>query len=204
MTLARRNFHDSRSGSLTALAPRAPGPADAMMRLLLSLLAVFVLTGPTQLTAQEGGEPPAAAAQQEPGFFDKGGAIDQWFGSALEVVAYVPFYNLLGGPDAAPEVDADGSTILGPTGSPVVRQLPLVVLWLVIGAVFFTLSWRFANLRLFRHAIEVVRGRFDNPNDHGEVTHFQALASALSATVGLGNIAGVAIAVGTGGPGATF
>ena len=204
MTLARRNFHDSRSGSLTALAPRAPGPADAMMRLLLSLLAVFVLTGPTQLTAQEGGEPPAAAAQQEPGFFDKGGAIDQWFGSALEVVAYVPFYNLLGGPDAAPEVDADGNTILGPTGSPVVRQLPLVVLWLVIGAVFFTLSWRFANLRLFRHAIEVVRGRFDNPNDHGEVTHFQALASALSATVGLGNIAGVAIAVGTGGPGATF
>jgi AGCS family alanine or glycine:cation symporter len=179
------------------------------MRLLLPLLAALVLAGSSCLTAQEGGEPPAPGAQQvaaaeEPGFFDKGGKIDQWFGEALGVVAYVPFYNLMGGPDAAPEVDANGQPILGPTGSPVVRQLPLVVLWLVIGAVFFTLSWRFANFRLFRHAIEVVRGRFDNPNDHGEVTHFQALASALSATVGLGNIAGVAIAVGTGGPGATF
>ncbi|MEY2980118.1 MAG: hypothetical protein RL562_345 [Planctomycetota bacterium] len=204
MTLPGRSFHDTDRGPLTALATRASRPADAMMRLLLPLLAALVLAGPSSLTAQEGAATPAAVEQQEPGFFDKGGAIDQWFGAALEIVAYVPFYNLLGGPDAAPETDASGEPILGPTGSPVVRQLPLVVLWLVIGAVFFTLSWRFANLRLFRHAIEVVRGRFDNPNDHGEVTHFQALASALSATVGLGNIAGVAIAVGTGGPGATF
>ncbi|MGA1525338.1 MAG: hypothetical protein ACO4CZ_15335, partial [Planctomycetota bacterium] len=113
-----------------------------MMRLLLPLLAALVLAGPSSLTAQEGAATPAAVEQQEPGFFDKGGAIDQWFGAALEIVAYVPFYNLLGGPDAAPETDASGEPILGPTGSPVVRQLPLVVLWLVIGAVFFTLSWR--------------------------------------------------------------
>jgi AGCS family alanine or glycine:cation symporter len=83
-------------------------------------------------------------------------------------------------------------------------QVPLIVLWLVFGALFFTLRMRFVNLRLFRHAIDVVRGKYTNPNSVGEVSHFQALTSALSATVGLGNIAGVAIAVGIGGPGATF
>ena len=72
------------------------------------------------------------------------------------------------------------------------------------GALFFTLRMRFVNLRLFRHAIDVVRGKSTDPNSAGEVSHFQALTSALSATVGLGNIAGVAIAVGVGGPGATF
>ena len=82
--------------------------------------------------------------------------------------------------------------------------MPLVVAWLLFGAVFFTLQMRFANVRMFRHAIDLVRGKYDDPDSPGEVTHFQALASALSATVGLGNIAGVAIAVGTGGPGAVF
>ncbi|MEO1998972.1 MAG: alanine/glycine:cation symporter family protein [Planctomycetaceae bacterium] len=81
---------------------------------------------------------------------------------------------------------------------------PLVVLWLALGAVFFTLFMRGYNLWGFRHAIEVVRGKFDNPAEPGEVTHFQALASALSATVGLGNIAGVTIAMASGGPGAFF
>ena len=81
---------------------------------------------------------------------------------------------------------------------------PLVVLWLALGAVFFTLFMRGYNLWGFRHAVEVVRGKFDNPSEPGEVTHFQALASALSATVGLGNIAGVTIAMASGGPGAFF
>ena len=83
-------------------------------------------------------------------------------------------------------------------------KLPFIVLWLVFGACFFTLRMRFVNVRLFKHAILVVSGRYDNPDAQGEVTHFQALSSALSATVGLGNIAGVAIAVSLGGPGATF
>lgn len=82
--------------------------------------------------------------------------------------------------------------------------VPMVVAWLVVGAIFFTLKMGFINLRGFRHAIAVTRGRYDNPADEGEVSHFQALASALSATVGLGNIAGVAIAVSIGGPGAIF
>lgn len=62
----------------------------------------------------------------------------------------------------------------------------------------------FVNFRAFGHAISVVRGHYDNPTETGEVTHFQALAAALSATVGLGNIAGVAIAIQLGGPGAMF
>lgn len=81
---------------------------------------------------------------------------------------------------------------------------PVVVLWLALGAVFFTLYMRGVNFWGFRHAVEVVRGKYDNPDEDGEVTHMQALMSALSATVGLGNIAGVTIAMTQGGPGAFF
>jgi len=85
-----------------------------------------------------------------------------------------------------------------------VAGVPLIVVWLVVAAVFFTFYFRFINFRGFRHAIDLVRGQYANTEDPGEVSHFQALATALSATVGLGNIAGVAIAVSVGGPGATF
>jgi AGCS family alanine or glycine:cation symporter len=83
-------------------------------------------------------------------------------------------------------------------------KVPLVVLWLLVGAIFFTFRMSFINIRSFWHGLRLVRGDYDNPHETGEVSHFQALASALSATIGLGNIAGVAIAVGTGGPGAIF
>jgi len=82
--------------------------------------------------------------------------------------------------------------------------VPLIILVLAGGAIFFTLYMRFINIRAFRHAIGVVRGHYDRPGDAGQITHAQALTAALSATVGLGNIAGVAVAVGTGGPGAVF
>jgi len=83
-------------------------------------------------------------------------------------------------------------------------EIPLVVLWLVLGATWFTLRFQFVNVRAFRHAIDCVRGRYTREEEAGEISHFQALAAALSATVGLGNIAGVAFAVGVGGPGAVF
>jgi len=83
-------------------------------------------------------------------------------------------------------------------------QLPVVVVWLVLGALFFTLRFQFVNIRGFRHGIDCVRGHYSAPGDAGEISHFQALSAALSATVGLGNIAGVAFAVGIGGPGAVF
>lgn len=83
-------------------------------------------------------------------------------------------------------------------------EAPLVVLWLVAGAVFFTLYMKFINVRGFKHAIELVRGDYSNPEDKGEVSHFQALATAVSGTVGIGNIGAVAVAVTVGGPGATL
>ena len=82
-------------------------------------------------------------------------------------------------------------------------DFPVVVAWLICGAVVFSLYMRFINIRGFAQAIRIVRGDYSDPKDNGEVSHFQALSAALSGTVGLGNIAGVAIAVGLGGPGAT-
>lgn len=83
-------------------------------------------------------------------------------------------------------------------------SFPWIVMWLVIAATIFTIYFGFVQFRFFKHAISLVKGDYSDPNDAGEVSHFQALATALSGTVGLGNIAGVAVAVGIGGPGATF
>jgi len=82
--------------------------------------------------------------------------------------------------------------------------VPFVLIWLVFGAIVFTIYMKFINIRGFGLAIDIVRGVYSDPNDKGEVSHFQALTAALSGTVGLGNIAGVAIAISLGGPGATF
>lgn len=87
--------------------------------------------------------------------------------------------------------------------SPLDAEVPFIVVWLIIGGVLFTISFKFINIRGFKHAWDIVLGKCKK-GDAGEVSHFQALTTALSATVGLGNIAGVAIAVSTGGPGATF
>ncbi|MEQ9123046.1 MAG: alanine:cation symporter family protein, partial [Alphaproteobacteria bacterium] len=81
---------------------------------------------------------------------------------------------------------------------------PWIVLWLVIAATIFTVYFGLIQFRAFPHSIALVKGDYSDPNDAGEVSHFQALATALSGTVGLGNIAGVAVAVSIGGPGATF
>lgn len=83
-----------------------------------------------------------------------------------------------------------------------VLGFPLMVVWLVAGGLYFTIRLGFINFKLFGHAIQVVRGKFSSEDDPGEVTHFEALSAAVSATVGLGNIAGVAVAVSLGGPGA--
>jgi Na+/alanine symporter len=109
--------------------------------------------------------------------------IDQWFGYIIAPLAAV---------------------LLWHPPLPFIEKMPLVVIVLFGGAVFFTLRFKFINFRAFTHSFHVLRGKYDNPDDPGEVSHFQALMSALSATVGLGNIAGVAIAVSVGGPGAIF
>ena len=100
--------------------------------------------------------------------------------------------------------DDKGNILKYPNGDVKTMKIPFVVIWLLLGAVFFTVKMKFVNFRGFKHAVQLIRGFYDKPKDAGEVSHFQALTTALSATVGLGNIAGVAIAVTLGGPGATF
>ena len=83
-------------------------------------------------------------------------------------------------------------------------QLPLILVWLIMGGVVCTLAFRFVNLRGFGHSARVIRGDYSNSSLPGEATPFQALATAVSGTVGLGAIGGVAVAVTLGGPGAAF
>ncbi len=83
-------------------------------------------------------------------------------------------------------------------------QAPIILLWLAAAGIFFTLWFKFINLRIFKLAFNTLRGKYSEEDATGEISHFQALTSALAATVGLGNIAGVAIAIGKGGPGAAF
>ncbi len=110
------------------------------------------------------------------------GGVDEFFGVVNSALASVLFFDVMPG---------EGN-------------MPFIVGWLVVGAVYLTLRFGFINLRMMGHAFQVIRGRYQSSEDKGEVSPFQALSTALSATVGLGNIAGVAIAVSIGGPGATF
>jgi len=84
------------------------------------------------------------------------------------------------------------------------RAVPLMVIILVGTGIFITIKLGFPQLRYFWHGVQVTRGKFDDPNDEGDLNHFRALTTALSATVGIGNIAGVATAIYYGGPGALF
>lgn len=99
---------------------------------------------------------------------------------------------------------SDKSPYFNPNHSTKTSDVPIIVVWLVLGAIFFTFRMGFINVRGIKHSIQLVQGKFDRPEDQGEVSHFQALVTALSGTVGLGNIAGVAIAISLGGAGATF
>src|SRR5690606_19035972 len=84
------------------------------------------------------------------------------------------------------------------------EQIPIAVIMLLGTGLFLTLRLGFIQLRRLGHGFAVTSGKYDDPNEPGDVTHFQALSTALSATVGIGNIAGVATALHFGGPGALF
>ncbi len=83
-------------------------------------------------------------------------------------------------------------------------NIPFLVLWLIVGGVFLTFKMKFINVRVFKHSYDIIMGRYKTKDDKGEIEPRAALFTALSATVGLGNIAGVAIAISIGGAGATF
>ena len=106
--------------------------------------------------------------------------------------------------DAFTEVSTRVQSVIFYTVTIAGATFPLVVAWLALAAIIFTIYYRFINFRGFTHAIRLVRGEYTRPDEVGEVSHFQALATAVSGTVGLGNIAGVAVAISLGGPGATF
>ncbi|MCS6824010.1 MAG: alanine:cation symporter family protein [Cytophagaceae bacterium] len=109
--------------------------------------------------------------------------MDEWLSPVADCVSSFIFYS----------VDLNGVS------------LPIILIWLMAGSIFFTIYFRFINVRYFFRALYVLLGRDTKPGKAtGEVSHFQALTAALSGTVGLGNIAGVGIAIATGGPGATF
>jgi len=122
------------------------------------------------------------AAVPEAGAQTVSEGVDRFFGAINGYMAQVLFHDVM------------------PGGG----EMPFIVGWLVVGAVYLTFRFGFINLRMMGHAFDIIRGRYQSPEDKGEVSPFQALSAALSATVGLGNIAGVAIAVSIGGPGATF
>ena len=125
---------------------------------------------------------PLYAQSEEIGLDEK---INTWVQPATDLVSSIVFFPIQLGDDAA-------------------TAMPLVIIFLLSSAIFFTVYFKFINIRGFGTAIKTVRGTYSDPNDAGEVSHFQALTAAVSGTVGLGNIAGVAIAISLGGPGATF
>lgn len=98
----------------------------------------------------------------------------------------------------------DPQPLLHPNGDIKTNNIPFIVIWLILGSIFFTIRLKFVNIRGFRHSLDLARGKYDDPDAPGTITHFQAMATAVSATVGLGNIAGVAVAISLGGAGATF
>jgi AGCS family alanine or glycine:cation symporter len=120
----------------------------------------------------------------------EGAPIDQCIDNAIAPIAHfvgdIVFYK-------------HGLTIFGSA-----VEVPLILVWLVAVSLYLTVYFGFINLRYFKHGIDLVRGKHDKKSDKGEINRFQALATSLSGTVGLGNIAGVAVAVSAGGPGAVF
>ena len=109
--------------------------------------------------------------------------INDWFEPVAEALASVIFYSV---------------SIAG-------HDIMLILVWLAFASIFFTLYLGFINFRLFSHAWGLIFGaKSDADKQDGQISPFQALATSLSGTVGLGNIAGVAVAVSVGGPGAAF
>lgn len=158
--------------------------------LLAAVFALIALAAPLGLSAQEPAAETAAQAVEPtepapPPSLDA--RIDAVMKPVADAVSGAIFYSVrVGGTDEAPVM------------------FPLILGWLILAGIASTLYFRFINIRGFAHGFRLIRGDFSDPHSAGEVTHFQALTSAVSGTVGLGNIAGVAVALSIGGAGATF
>ncbi|HSR74892.1 MAG TPA: alanine:cation symporter family protein, partial [Sulfurovum sp.] len=111
--------------------------------------------------------------------------MNELFSSINSFLEYILFFDILFG-------QVDGTTI------------PFLVAWLVFGGIYLTVKMEFINLRMLKHSFHIIKGDYKTKEDKGEIAPYKSLTTALSATVGLGNIAGVALAIAIGGPGATF
>jgi AGCS family alanine or glycine:cation symporter len=159
-------------------------PRRTLVR-LFAIAILLVLCLPGAAVAQDDATEEEALGWQE--------RFDGWFGETVVApLNRVLFFSIY-----STEIELE-------SGDTKESELPLIVVVLVLGGLFYTIRYGFLNVRLFGHAISVLRGRYDDPNAKGEVSHFKALTAALSATVGLGNISGVAVAITVGGPGAVF
>lgn len=184
------------------------------IRIIRSLISIFCILGVVTFTTLP------AQAQSEEGAFS---ASQEWIkGIERPSLGYRSWVTGIAPPEAVaaePEekggIDAAVDAIMSPINAVLYNaifysvpffgaDLKLVVAWLVIGAVFCTIYFGFVNFRGFTQALRLVRGDYSDPNDHGEVSHFQALATALSGTVGVGNIGAVPVLIVLGGPGAVF
>ena len=182
-------------------------------RIMKSLIGILCLAGVMALTAL-----PANAQTQEREL----SAAQEWVkGIEVPGLGYRSWVTGIQPPSAVAEVeekkgiDAAVDAIMSPINAVIYNavffsvpffgaDLKLVVAWLVIGAIFCTVYFRLVNFRGFTQALRLVRGDYSDPNDAGEVSHFQALATALSGTVGVGNIGAVPVLIVLGGPGAVF
>ncbi|MGJ8694844.1 MAG: alanine/glycine:cation symporter family protein [Verrucomicrobiaceae bacterium] len=158
------------------------------MRKVLCLLGCFTLFLIHPALADDTSATPVEE-KKEPGFWEElDGNISARFQPVSDFVDRTVFYSI---PVAT---DDEGNAV----------KMPWVLAWLGIAAIVLTVYFKFLNFRSWRLAFDTVRGKYSKDDDPGEITHFQALSAAVSGTVGLGNIAGVATAISIGGPGATF
>ena len=133
--------------------------------------------------------------------------LDPVLGRINDALGKILLYNVTGDLFEKKVYDDSGEPIVDPDTGEIKKEtvaVPLIVVTLAVGAVFFSFWYRWITIRGFKHSIDIIQGHYDDEKDEGEISHFRALTSALSATVGLGNIAGVAIAIQQGGPGAVF
>jgi AGCS family alanine or glycine:cation symporter len=178
-----------------SLFPRKTLPAIFILSLLLGV-------SPAVRAQDEGGIP----AAEEPTALTS--AMNIVFGDYVNpFLEKFLFFSVTGDRIKNAKVTRDGLPVIDPaTGQQEIESIgiPFIVFVLFGGALFFSFWYRFITVRGFKHSLLVIAGKYDNPSDAGEISHFRALTSALSATIGLGNIAMVAIAIQMGGPGAVF
>ncbi len=190
------------------IPPICPLHRDSgLLKCVIAIVMLFLIASSAQAKVEEG-EQGSMVEMIQSSQEKIAETLDNSLGKVNAVLFDLLLFDVSGGLFKTEIRDQEtGEVILDEnTGKPAKAgpSVKFLVIFLAIGAVFYTFYHKFVNLRMFGHAISIVRGKYDHDKHEGDITPFRALTSALSATVGLGNIAGVAVAMVTGGPGALF